>query len=143
MTILELRVDAAREKPLCTKPEYVRWERGGIAEVFCKVCGVTIRKMMATEQQPEVRRVGNQTIVREQVALSSLANYREARLLCDDGSAHVTPLCVSCVDKLTDEAHREECYALDLKQWSKEGAVSDELATRNPEKLDKVAGVIE
>jgi hypothetical protein len=143
MSVLELRIEAALEKPLCVKPDYVRFEHGSITEVFCKVCGVTIRKMIPVDEQPEVQRIGNQTIVRERVALMSLPNYREARILCDDGSAHVTPVCVDCAGKLDQDGIREECYSLDLQQWGREGLVSEKLAIRNPESVDEVAGVIE
>lgn len=143
MTALELRVDAALKSAVCLKPDYVRYEKGNIVEVFCKVCGLTIRKMIPSDIGQEVTRRGNQTIIRERLVLASLPNYREVLISCDDGSAHVTCVCQDCAPKLNDPAVREECYACDLGQWSKEGVVATSLISRNPEAVESVAEVIQ
>lgn len=141
MSVLDLRADAARENAVTTTPNYVTFKDGNITEVRCKVCSVPIRKLVASEQNEEVIRVGSRTIIRERVILSSLPNYREVLLKCDDGSAHVTPVCGECAPKLSDAGVREECYSADLKMWSREGEVAETLVTRNPQEIVEIVDV--
>lgn len=143
MSVIDLRADAARENAVTTSPEYVTFQNGNITSILCKVCGVTIRKLIASEQHEEITRVGNRTVIRERLVLASLPNYREVLLKCDDGSAHVTPVCDSCAPRLNDAGIREECYAADLKMWSREGAVADVLATRNTTEVLETKDVIQ
>lgn len=143
MSTLELRVEAALEKPVSLAEDYVKFDRGNIVEVLCKVCGKTIRKMIPMDDAPEVVRRGSQTIIREKMVLACLPNYREVKVLFADGSSHVTPVCVDDAGKLSDAGIREEVYAIDLKQWAREGEVSDAMATRNPVSITSIGEMIQ
>lgn len=143
MGTLELRVDAALEKSIATTPDYVISVRGNISEILCKVCGVTIRKLIPSDEYGEVLRHGSRTIVRERLVLACLPNYREVKLAFNDGSSHVTCVCADCALKLSDPGIREEVYAMDLQQWASEGDVADVLVSRNPTALGEVKATIQ
>ena len=124
--------------------DYIVMQYGQIWEVKCKGCGTTIKKMVPHDAFSVSEKVNGRTIVRERLILAPLPSYREVLMEFDDGSKHVTPMCVDCSTKMTNDANmREQAYAADVKQWSSEGLrIRKGDVTRKPIRVKQVAPTI-
>lgn len=123
---------------------YAKFDRQfGLTSISCSLCRVEIARLMPVGNQV-IRRVKNQTFIQEGVMMGRLANYREVLMEMDDGSKHVSNLCVDCATKIaTDSSLREALYSADLSQWSSEGnRLSDEICTRKPVSVLQTADFI-
>lgn len=125
------------------RDSYAKTERGvGITELRCSGCGVVIARLLPVGPG-EVHRHKDRTIVQEYVALTKIANYREVMWEMNDGSRHVTNMCVDCAGHSADPMFAVALYASDLAQWSSEGGrLSDEMCNRSPVRVIKIADAI-
>jgi len=134
-------LQALRDKGSSFVEDYCTFRNRELWEVRCKGCGTIIRKMLPIEELSVKRIVRGVTLIQERLALACLANYREVLIAFDDGSKHVTPMCVECATtRLQDKDLLEAVYTADLEQWKREGAgVSEVDARRKPNRVAKVA----
>lgn len=98
----------------------VKYNKGTIEGLFCKFCQAQIAGMIEDERYERVERKGSRTIVHKRLVLGHLPLYREKRLVFDDGSAHITHCCATCLPLLAEPAHAEFAYQHDLKQWDED-----------------------
>ena len=90
--------------------------------VFCKGCGT---KLVRIEDGVGV----------------ATPQYSEMEIVFDDGTKHITPMCVACVS--SDSLDLNDIYQSDVERWDKElkqakqGKVSKEMRNRAPVKMSK------
>ncbi len=83
--------------------KYIDWHKtipGVITAVYCKGCGTQIKGLNKDK------------------SLIPFWNYREMTIEFDDGSAHMTPICVKCLTK--DKDNLEAIYISDLEELDKQ-----------------------
>lgn len=87
---------------MLTMPHYTQLgPRGEVTAIFCKVCGQRTASMRGND------------LIRNPI-------YQEAKILCDDGSYHVTNGCVNCLTMNTSPAVLDEILDAD-QEMSPEG----------------------
>lgn len=115
------------------RPFYVLWDtQGGIAELFCKVCGTRIagyvERLVDIRQEPNGVRVEVKSL-----RFTRTEEYVEAKFEFWDGSFHVTNGCRNCVHtKLTSD----QMYEIHIADLLNDGGSHTELAkVRVPRKV--------
>jgi hypothetical protein len=83
------------------KPRYLDVRNSVIENLYCKKCGELIAGLTAVDNGRKLRMERGQTIIETKVAFGALANYRTILIECDDGSAHETTVCSTCLPGLT------------------------------------------
>lgn len=132
-----------KKEELCVKFD----ERGSIREVKCKGCGVKIAGMMISDAEPLQVMMGGRLTPVVPMEFVHLQNYAEATVEFDDGSAHVTNGCKTCITLLktmppdAQQLKLSEWYDEDVTVWMREiewtgrGDISKENAVRTPRKV--------
>jgi len=125
--------------------DYLKYGEFGIEEVRCKLCSSVIKRLAVVPDLERVERRGTQTIVTQPVVLKELANYTEVLMEMDDGSAHVTPMCIECAKSVQAE-DLEDMYEIDMGQASKDEELGlgevywESWADRKPKGSKKLRG---
>jgi hypothetical protein len=132
------RIQAAKNDLRMKSFNYITKREGiGIDEVKCKLCGVLLKKLVPLPDLGQEEVINGKTVVTQPVALRETNNYAEITIAFDDGSAHTTMTCKSCVPGLDNEK-LELLYAADMNQFDEDekanqGEVRWELmSNRNP-----------
>lgn len=97
------------------KPNYFR--KG---QIFCKACGTEIAGVVGVGRKAH---------------FENHANYRELKILFDDGSMHVTNCCATCLPNLDNPTTLDKLHLADLHYMEKEvpelrGMIRDRRAIR-------------
>lgn len=82
------------------KPDYFR-----PGQVLCKSCGVEIAGVVGVGRRAH---------------FENHPNYRELKILFDDGSMHVTNCCSTCLPKLDNPTTLDKLHLADLHYMEKE-----------------------
>lgn len=79
--------------------DFAKFEGSTLVRLHCKICGTIIGEMMARPmergQTPDGR-----IVERFVERFCRLSNYCEMKIVYEDGSAHITNGCVSCLTKI-------------------------------------------
>jgi len=121
----------AKEGPNCciNKRDYIEHNEkcdSLIDAVYCKMCGCKIKSLIPDDRFEESKTINGKIVIFQRLILAETSNYREILIEFDDGSAHVTCACNSCIAKM-QSADLEEIYATDMDDW-----VGDEEKGRGP-----------
>jgi len=132
------RIQVAKKDPRMKCCNYIIKREGiGIDEVKCKLCGVLLKKLVPLLDLGQEEVINGKTVITQPVALRETNNYAEITIAFDDGSAHTTMTCKSCISGLDNEK-LELLYAADMNQFDEDekanqGEVRWELmSNRNP-----------
>lgn len=114
-------IDAARERARKRvlrheQIPYLIHDEGMLTEIRCKCCGVAIAALRELDRVVDDRWLSDRREIVKLAALRTLPSHRQVRLIFDDGSAHETECCTSCLAKMTLE-DAEAMYAGDLAQF--------------------------
>lgn len=117
--ILAARIAAAMASGRVAKWDHLsRTPSGSVTEVFCKGCGVQIRRL-------ETLRDANRRVY--QVSIPT-PDYAEMVILFDDapGAKHVTHVCRPCAEIDWDAATLDAFFLCDVAAWTQRpGAIED------------------
>ena len=91
---LEVRIKEAKKKT-SRFFDYVKRVEGKIDQILCKRCRAIIRRVVDGK-------------------MKTLANYTEVKLFFDDGSAHITNLCITCARNI-EKTELEDLYCADIE----------------------------
>lgn len=89
-----------------------------VADSYHCLCGDMVRGWIPDDRLTETHLVAPHLYVRrERAILAPLSNYQEARIVFDDGSAHITFACRDCLQNIADLRVAEQLYMRDLARF--------------------------
>lgn len=140
-----------RGRPIQVKGHTEIGRGGNIQAVHCKLCAGVIKGLIEGERPHWTERVKGTTIVYVPLVLAEFANYAEIKIRFDDGSGHITHICINCLKDLSlddletlyigdmDQQMAEEAAGLgpvDWSLWDKRKPVSYEIIRKNGVSLE-------
>jgi|TARA_Y100000310_G_scaffold231529_2_gene234122 hypothetical protein len=114
------RINKARQDARITHFDYITEREGiGVDRVLCKLCGALLKALVPLSDLGKEEVINGKTVVTQPVALRETNNFAEITIEFDDGSAHTTMTCKSCIGGLSDE-ELELLYAADMAHFDRE-----------------------
>lgn len=97
--------------------EHLVWTKFGIEQVNCKICGNQMSGLVETDRNQRVEFINGEKVIFRHLLHMRFPLYNEIKILFEDGSDHVTHVCVECVKKgLSIDQLKFLCIA-DLAQF--------------------------